>query len=121
MRAQLKGLHSPDIDLAKFSPEDPTNISFLLEASIGPENEKGADIFSIQVCTPNYLLRSEHSGHGVIVGKNRLIVLQEDIGIIRSFIERYCQRCSGSTWVEVAQKLEGLGEWEFSGYRPHQP
>jgi len=32
-------------------------------------------------------------------------------------IYTFCNRCEGSTWTEVAEKLGRLGYWEFEDYQ----
>ncbi|MGQ5487003.1 hypothetical protein FA893_08770 [Photobacterium damselae subsp. piscicida] len=53
MKAELKGIHSPEIDFNAFGPEESDNFSFLLQAMIGLEGLEGEESFGIQVCAPN--------------------------------------------------------------------
>lgn len=52
MKAELEWLHSPDVDLDMFEPEQPDCFGFLLQAGIGPAGSNAADTFDLQVCTP---------------------------------------------------------------------
>ncbi len=118
MRAKLKALHSPDVDLDTFSPSDPTCFGFLLQAMIGPEGQDGSESFDIEVCTPKWLL--ERHGRGacpdVVLGTHMMFVFSYDLGQIRAALERYCERCFGDDWQELTQKLARLGAWEFEAY-----
>lgn len=115
MRAELKSLHSPDIDLTTFWPEENDCFGFLLQAMIGPEGQEGADSFDIQVCTPKWILR-KYSVTDVIFGMHMLIVFEYDLYRIREVIQNYCQRCIGDSWQEITPQLAKMGAWEFEGY-----
>jgi hypothetical protein len=115
----LKGLHSPDVfDLSSFSPDDPTDFGFLLQAMFGPRDSEGEESFDILVCTPRRLARDVER-EGIVDGRHHLIVHRFDIGAIRAFLIEYAKGCSGETWREVATKLARLGKWEFEDYRPN--
>ena len=117
MRDQLKRLHSPDVDLSKFWPEDEACFGFLLQAFVGPDNEEGDESFSFTVCTPRWLER-ENQGR-VVFGANHLIVHEYNLSKIEAHLKRYCERCMGSNWAEVAAKVARVGRWEFEDYRPN--
>jgi hypothetical protein len=118
MRAKLKALHSPDIDLEAFSPTDPTSFGFLLQAMIGPEDQDGAESFDIEVCTPKWLMERQQSGAApaVVLGTHMMFVSCFDLGQIRGELDRYCERCVGADWAALANKLASLGAWEFQDY-----
>ena len=118
MRAELKSLHSPDVDLESYSPADPLCFGFLLQASIGPEGQGGAESFDIQVCTPRWLI-DQHDRMGsmdVIFGTHMMIVFSYDLHKIRGALERYCKRCVGDDWQKIAIKLARIGAWEYEDY-----
>lgn len=116
MRAKIKRWHSPDVDLANFWPEDSECFGFLLQFFAGPENEVGDDSFSITVCTARWL---EHKKPAAILfGANHLLVAEYDLAVIETFLQHFCERCSGDTWPEVALKISRVACWEFEDYRP---
>ncbi len=117
MRAQLKSLHSPDIDLSNYWPEDPGCFGFLLQAFVGAEGKEGDDSFSFILCTPRWL-ELESKGP-VSFGANHLIVMDYDLRKIEEHLKNYCERCVGDTWIEVAAKVGRVGRWEFEDYRPN--
>jgi len=116
MRAQLKRLHSPDVDLENYWPDDPSCFGFLLQAFIGPEDEQGAESFSFTVCSPRWL--EQNAGENVRFGANHLILTEYDLGKIEQHLNRYCERCVGNSWQEIAAKVAKVGQWEFEDYRP---
>jgi hypothetical protein len=115
MRASLRRLHSPDVDLSSFWPDDPCNFGFLLQAFIGPENELGDESFSFVVCTPRWL-EVKLEGR-IMFGSHHLIVPGYDLHAIESYLKRHCDRCIGASWQEIASKLAKVGQWEFEDYR----
>jgi hypothetical protein len=118
MKAKLKSLHSPDVDLASFSPVDPTNFGFLLQAMIGPDGQEGAESFEIQVCTPKWLVDRHEQGvfPDIILGMYMMFVFSYDLRQISRTLERYCERCVGDNWQALAAKLARLGAWEYEDY-----
>jgi hypothetical protein len=114
MQAVLKGLHSIDVNLETFTPEDHENFGLVITAMVGPLSKEGADSFDITVCTPKWLIK-ECEVSGALLGLHKLIVPKYDYRHVRQFIEKFLMRCSGETWREVAGKVSLLGQWEFEG------
>lgn len=112
---RLKELHSPDIDLDSYRPDEVDCFGFPLQALFGPSDGAGSESFDILVCTPKWLER-EMAEDDVISGCHRLIVKRYDLDGIRRYLSKYAQRCSGVDWEEVARKLGQLGKWEFEAY-----
>ena len=81
MKAKIKSFHSPDIeDLNNFIPIHHENFSFLLELMVGPDNESGEESFSIQVCTPQWLL-SNMKKEDIIYCSHLFLVLEYNLNI----------------------------------------
>ncbi|HTH49798.1 MAG TPA: immunity 8 family protein [Candidatus Limnocylindria bacterium] len=114
MRAQLKHLHSPDVDLREYRPAEVDNFSFLLQAMIGPEGTDASESFDIVVCTPKWLSSSRNDP---LWGRHMMIVLNYDLGKIRQIISSYCSSCVGNDWQSIASLLSRIGKWEFEDYR----
>ncbi|WKL57150.1 Imm8 family immunity protein [Asticcacaulis sp. ZE23SCel15] len=117
MRAQLKSLHSPDVDLDSYYPNNADCFSFLLQAFIGPDVEDGEDVFNFIVCTPQWL-EVEKKGE-ITFGANYIIVTNYNLKDIEEHLKSYAQRCVGDSWVEVANKIAKVGEWEFDNYQAY--
>jgi hypothetical protein len=118
MRAELKALHSPDVqDLENWQPTDPERFGFLLQAMIGPFCGQGMESFDIQVCTPAWFGQNMLSDVDLRTGEHIIFMSRYDYRALVGFIERYCHRCEGETWRDVAQRLGRLGRWEFEDYR----
>ena len=118
MRAKLKRVHSPDIlDFSTYWPEDPANFGFLLQMRVGPDDQDGEEAFDLTVCTPKWLTQN-YRLEDIVVGRHKLIVFEYDFHRLLRFLEAFCQRCTGSTWEEVAAQVSQLGRWEFESYVP---
>ena len=119
MKAKLKELHSPDIDLETFVPDDPKNFWFALEASIGVDGECGADLFVFEVYTPEALADRRASGclGEVVFGRNIIIVFSYDFRTLKLSLERYCDNCVEDDWEALSAKLSRIGKWEFEDYK----
>lgn len=117
MNAEIKLIYSLEIDdLESYSPDEPDCFGFSLRLIAGPQAQPGEESFDIQVCTPRWLLR-HFPREEVIVGRHFLIVFEYNFPRIRGKIEKFCERCTGETWNEVASKLSRLGYWEFEDYQ----
>jgi Immunity protein 8 len=117
MKAQLKHLHSPDVDdLQAFCPQDPTTFRIFVQAMIGPEGEDSSESFDISVCTPSWLAAAAERD-GPVIGLHHVIVATFDYDALFKSIQSFCSRCDGASWQEVGAKLGKLGRWEFDEYR----
>jgi Immunity protein 8 len=121
IRPILKGLHSPDAhDLETFAPADSGNWCILVQAMFGPELSDGEESFGILVCTPQWLAQKV-AEDGIAEGRHHLVVTEFDLPRLRSFLQKYADKCSGKTWRDAALKLSRLGYWEFEDYVPYVP
>ena len=117
MKAKIKSFHSADIeDLYNFIPKDSENFSFLLELMVGPENREGEESFSIQICTPKWLLSTLKKDE-VISGRHFFIVQEYNFDRILKKIKKIIESCNGLDWNEVAKKVNRFGYWEFEDYQ----
>jgi hypothetical protein len=118
MRAELKRLHSPDIaDLRGFIPARSDVFSFLLQIIVGPLREEGEESFDVIVCTPSWL-QAEVERRGIMTGRHYLFMNAYDYDVLVNYITSYCDKLTGNSWQEIAQKLGCLGRWEFEDYQP---
>jgi Immunity protein 8 len=118
MRAKLNSVHSPDIwDLERYQPELSDNFGFLLQLMIGNNETLGEDTFDIIVCTPSWLKDRYPKDH-ILMGRSHLIVFEYDYVRMMKFLGEYCSGCCGQSWVEIANQLSRLGDWEFENAPP---
>jgi hypothetical protein len=120
MKAELKGLFSPDVDdLENFRPNDPNNFCFLLQVMAAPEGSEGEESFDIEVCTPTWLAET-YAPDNIIFGRHHIIVQQYNYEKLAQVIVEILEECSGENWEEVATKISRYGKWEFEDYVPYE-
>src|SRR6476660_8899111 len=105
LRAELRGLQSPDLpDLERGVPEDTAHFGILVEASIGSSGSPGEELFDFVVCTPSWLATQVSSGEYRFL-RHYLLVQRYDYHLMQSAIEKLCASISGPDWTSVAEKL----------------
>lgn len=115
MQAEIRRLHTPDVDdLANFEPADPENFALLVQVIAGPAGGPGEESFDLEVVTPKHL--AARVARGPMSGRHLLIVRRFDAEEIRQWINQAVASCSGQTWQEVAGRLGRIGHWEFEDY-----
>ena len=114
MKAELKWLHSPDVeDLESYLPDDPACFAIFMQAIVGPAGEDGEESFDFMLCTPSWLATRDVP---VMLGEHHVIVSKYDYAKVKDFVRDFCAKCEGDTWNEVARRLGALGRWEFADY-----
>lgn len=117
MKAEIKYIHSPDIeDLETYIPCIEDNFRFLLQVFVGIKGEKGEESFDIEIYTPKWLL-SNCAKNEIILPKYSLIVFEYNFERIFQRIKQLIESCTGNTWEEIAQKAGLIGHWEFEDYQ----
>ena len=119
VRGKLKGLDTaaiPSGDIHGFRPEDPTNFSIPVTASIGPANGEGAELFQLTIRSPGYV-EPETAGKGFAFERGTLILERWDPDLAERAIGDLCRRTEGYFWQEVAQRLTRYLLWEFEDYQ----
>lgn len=116
MKVEIKNITSPDIlNFEYYNPEDKKSFSFLLELEIGELGKDGADLFTIEVCTPKWLIEN-YQTKDIIFGQNKIIVFEYDIKNIIDVIEKYLDSLYGDTWKDIVNQISKIAKWEFEGY-----
>ncbi len=117
MKAELKRLHSPDIeDLENYKPNIIDDFSFLLQIFVGELNEEGEESFDTIVCTPKWLLTNCKENE-VVFGFNYIIVPVYDYNLIFEKIRIFISNVEGKNWDDIACKISKIGKWEFEDYQ----
>jgi hypothetical protein len=114
---ELKGLHSPDLDDSA-QPMDPEDCSIFFEASIGPREDRGEEIFSFTVVTPRAIVREAGDG---IWGRGYLILPRFSWEEVERRLQNLLAHCRGPSWNHVANRLNLELKWEFDNYSPYDP
>ena len=114
VHAELRGLHSPDVDdLSAFAPDEAFNV--FIEATIGLKGEPGAEEFSFTVCSPLWLC-SDVERHDVISRRHLLFMKEYNYDALLRYIHKCLAHATDRNWNEVALKLARWSHWEFEDY-----
>ena len=115
MRAELKGMMSPDVmDLENWRPES-DEFSIMLELEIGPKNRDDSEVFYLEVISPK-ALAVQAADEGILFGRGFLIMSSFSYKKLVDFLERWCAGTHGKTWEEMVEKLSRFAGYEFLDY-----
>lgn len=117
MRATVRSISSPDVDVRDYVPVDAHDDGVLLRVAAGPDNGPGEETFDVLVCTPLWL-QGRVRRDGPQVGRHLLIVDPMDVGAAVDFLRERFEATDGESWSEIGEKLARLGRWEFEDYEP---
>jgi hypothetical protein len=116
VRAELRGLYSPDVhglDPARWQPKDASHFSIAVGAYIGPDAPPfGEELFTFTVCTASWLA-AHPPPKGFQFVKGTLLVTRWDYGIVERAISDLCRHTTGDDWYDVATRLSRYGQWEL--------
>lgn len=115
MRAVIKDMHSPDIDITSEQVGDSTDFGLLLQLKIGPLDAPGEESFDVIVCTPAWISRQVEE-QGPLIGRHHLIVNTYDLRKIIRYLKGRVEALEAETWPALAEKIGRLGRWEFEDY-----
>ncbi|GLW06010.1 hypothetical protein Misp01_11400 [Microtetraspora sp. NBRC 13810] len=115
MRAELKGILSPDLDWESEFPSDPDNFEVFIQVFVGPAEGGGSESFDITIYSP-LRISAIVSEHGIFDGRHSLIVARFDKDQIESYLRRRIDSLTANDWSSLAEKVARLGYWEFEDY-----
>lgn len=115
MNAVVRRLHSPDVDLTTYVPDDPEDVGVLVQIMAGSKGKPGEELFDVVVCTPRWLDRRIRED-GPLVGRHYLIVERWDLARVRLYLTDAVGSEEGATWRELALRIGRIGMWEFEDY-----
>src|SRR5438045_1289303 len=86
MRAELKRLHSPDVEgpLETFAPVDDRKFGFLVQIMAGPEGEEAEESFDVVVCSSAWLERKLRAEP--LIGRHHLFMRKYHYTTLVTFI-----------------------------------
>lgn len=118
MKAELRSIEAPKGEPLDTIRPDSGSFCIPVYALIGPEGEKGEEIFQFEVCSPNWLAL-ELESNPAIWGGRRLIMTQYNPESIETQVRKRLRHAVGDDWSSVAQKIGQWATWEFEDYTPY--
>jgi len=115
MKAEIKYIHSPDVeDLTSWSPRTP-NFSVLVQVVVGPEGSDGEESFDVVFCTPGWLAQKAQDT-GIVDGRHMYVVSSWNWPIIQQYLDQRVTEIIADDWDGLATLLGRFGKWEFEDY-----
>jgi hypothetical protein len=111
----IVSLHPNITDLGHHATKKGEAFAIPIDVEIGLSGSAGQDIFHLTVVSPAFLQQTLMDLPEVW-GRGYLIMDQFSYGRITSMLEQLCQESTGTTWVEIAAKLNKFMPWEFDEY-----
>jgi hypothetical protein len=110
---QLKSLYSPDLEPPAL-PMDASDCCILFQASIGPKDGEGDELFTFEVVTPRYLERSALP----CWGRGLLIVDSFTWQSVGSALAGLLAQAQRESWRETAEALNHDLQWVIGSHTP---
>lgn len=105
--------HDP---IDQWRPDSDSEAYYSLCLHIGPPDEEGADLFYVDVATPQAInalnLGKRMSERGIVVNPYSW---ENVLAVVRTILER----CAGEDWSQQSQLLAKHFSWEYENYRPY--
>lgn len=118
MRAELRFLHSPDVDDLRSYESHEAPFSVFIEAIIGVEGGSGEESFGFVVCNPAWLDLSLSGEQSYFWSRARLVMNRYDFKRIEAAVRDLCAGAEAEDWISVARLLSRHTLWEFEDYKP---
>ena len=116
MKAIVRAITSPDVDLDTYRSEQPEDDGVWIRLIAGPADGPGEESFDVLVCTPLWLRRAV-TVDGRQDGRHHLIVDPMNLKLAADYLRRRFEEADAADWPTLAEKLGRLGRWEFEDYR----
>jgi hypothetical protein len=121
VRAQLRGVYSPDIpDLEAYRPDDGECFQLAVTAFFGPANGQGEEMFDFIVCTATWL-HDKPPPKGFQFMRSTILLSRWDYAILNRALADLCTHTEADDWPGVALRLSRYRQWEYEDYTPPAP
>lgn len=114
-QAKLMGIDSADWDASYDKYRQTGLFGCYFQASIGPDDAKGAEFFGFTACNREWLERMVEEGQ---ILPKLLVVSDVSCEAVKRAVELVCAAVPHGSWDEVAHRLAEVMDWEFEGYVP---
>ena len=104
--------HDP---IEAWQPDDPTYVDYQLCLHIGPADQKGADLFYVNVLSEGAASRL---GARELASRKKIVVENYSWGAVMHAVDDILLQINEPDWNQAAQKLSQCFDWEFDNYKP---
>jgi hypothetical protein len=110
-KPEIKSWDCVDHDpIEEWVPEDPSNVDYWCNISIGIEGEEGADNFQVHVVSENMLSQISSKQHIIVVP------YYEGWNQVLKAVKLKLDKCSDIEWSGMSLQIAKLFYWEYEGY-----
>ncbi len=118
MTPQLKGFDCLDLDpIDEWQPQEDEDVYYTLCLHIGLPNEDGADLFYVDVLTPQAMKVFKVSNQ---ILTNPLIVSPYSWENVMAEVKTVLENCQGEHWSDISRSLSKRFNWEFANYQSYK-
>lgn len=115
MRASVRYFSMVGGELSEYWPDDVTDFCIGVDATIGPENGIGGEIFSFEVCSPKWF--AANRADSPVFARHVIFLNEYDEKSFQGIVEKLVQETSGENWSEIVAQLSRYMFWEFEDYQ----
>jgi hypothetical protein len=101
VQPEIRGIHSVNLEPPNL-PEDPFDCEIPFQASIGPRDGKGHEVFTFSVITPVRLAKLPEG----MWGRGRLIMPAFEWAAVAQALAKLLAHAARPSWEEVAAELD---------------
>jgi immunity protein 8 of polymorphic toxin system len=113
VRAELRGVYSPDIaDLEAYRPKDGDNFHVAITAFIGPADGPGEETFQFAVCTARWI-QENPPPKGFQFMRSTILLTRWDYATLNRALTDLSRHTSADDWPSLALRLSRYGHWEY--------
>lgn len=112
---QLKGFDCVDHDpIDEWVPSSNEDAHYALYLEIGPPDSEGANLFYVDVATPQAI--NEHN-LGSRLKQRGIVVNPYSWDAVLAKVQEILARCEGDNWNQQSELLSKHFHWEYENYR----
>lgn len=115
---EIRSVHSPDVEVGAWEPEESGAASFLVEVELGERGTPGADVFQAMIATPAGLTSERRCSEApALISCRALLVLPEfSWDAVSDAIESVVAGCAASDWADSVANLQTYFHHEYEDY-----
>lgn len=118
MKPVLKAQDCTDHDpIESWCPDNPASVDYWLCLHIGPAEEKGADLFYVNVLSE---LAARTLPGKELARRKKIVVGPYSWTAVMSAVDEILRASEGPDWARITEKLRTKFDWEFDNYRPDE-
>ncbi len=116
MTLEIKDAFSPEISrLAEWIPDDPSDVCFSLEVSIGEAGSDASDVFGTVVATPRGLAQLVRRRTATLSGGARIVMPEYSWDGLQERLRVILAECDAQDWQRSCTRLRAHFHWEYEG------